>query len=398
MNEQALRFRLGVFVLMTLILLAVLVLLFGGFPTLFKQHHTFVVTFPNATGLSPGTPVRRSGVRVGEVQRVDLDEESGVVRVTLLVDARHIIRRDDRPTLVHGILGGDTSIDFVPRHPGDATADRTPVPPGSELPGATQADVAALMNQTSDTIPEVRRTNEEIRELARAWRGMIPELRRTNDEILVTSRNWGRLGERLDVLLQTNQEKLVKTLDNVNDTVVRMGDTFNAENQRNLAATLKNVRAGTENLESISRSTDELMKESRQTLKRVNDSLGRTDEVMGNLQRATKPLADRGDTVMRNLDESSDKLNRTLTDVRELLRVIAMKDGTFQRFVADPALYNNLNDAAFGLTRILPRLDRILHDLEVFSDKIARHPETLGIRGAVAPGSGLKEGPSSWPH
>lgn len=400
MNEQALRFRLGVFVLMTLILLAVLVLLFGGFPTLFKQHHTFLVTFTSAAGVAPGTPVRRSGVRIGEVQRVDLDEETGLVRVTLLVDARHVIHRDDRPTLVHGLLGGDTSIDFIPRHPGDPKADRTPVASGTELPGATQADAANLMNQTSETIPEVRRTNEEIRELARAWREMIPEMRRTNDEILITSRNWGRLGERLDVLLQTNQEKLVKTLDNFNETVIRLGNTFNDENQRNLAATLKNVRTGTENLDSLSRNTDELMKESRVTMKRVNDSVGRADEVLLNLQRATKPLGDRGESVMRNLDESSAKLNRTLTDVRDLLRVVGQRDGTFQRFVADPSLYNNLNDAACALNRILPRLDRILHDLEVFSDKIARHPETLGIRGAVAPSSGLKEAPTSpnWPH
>jgi phospholipid/cholesterol/gamma-HCH transport system substrate-binding protein len=42
---------------------------------------------------------------------------------------------------------------------------------------------------------------------------------------------------------------------------------------------------------------------------------------------------------------------------------------------------------------MLPRLDRILKDFEVFADKIARHPESLGVRGAVAPSSGLKESP-----
>src|SRR5439155_25741670 len=135
---------------------------------------------------------------IGEVQRVDLDEESGQVRVTVAIEAKHVVQRDERPTLVHGLLGGDTSIDFVPRHPGDAQADRTPVPGGEELKGASRADAAALMSQTSETLPEVRATNAEIQELARAWRKMLPELRRTNDEILITSRNWGRLGERLD--------------------------------------------------------------------------------------------------------------------------------------------------------------------------------------------------------
>jgi phospholipid/cholesterol/gamma-HCH transport system substrate-binding protein len=45
------------------------------------------------------------------------------------------------------------------------------------------------------------------------------------------------------------------------------------------------------------------------------------------------------------------------------------------------------------LLRGMPRLERILKDLETFSDKLARHPELLGVRGAVRPSEGLKEPP-----
>ena len=47
-------------------------------------------------------------------------------------------------------------------------------------------------------------------------------LRRTNEEMQVAAHNWSRLGERLDVLLQTNQDKLVNALDKLNDTVTRV--------------------------------------------------------------------------------------------------------------------------------------------------------------------------------
>jgi phospholipid/cholesterol/gamma-HCH transport system substrate-binding protein len=50
------------------------------------------------------------------------------------------------------------------------------------------------------------------------------------------------------------------------------------------------------------------------------------------------------------------------------------------------------------VTKILPRLDRILRDMEVFSDKLARHPELLGLRGAIVPSIGLKESPSVIPY
>jgi hypothetical protein len=40
---------------------------------------------------------------------------------------------------------------------------------------------------------------------------------------------------------------------------------------------------------------------------------------------------------------------------------------------------------------MLPRLDRALRDVEIFADKLARHPNLLGIGGAVRPSSGVKE-------
>ncbi len=443
MNEQSMRFRIGVFVLTALILFAVLLTLFGGFPSLFRRTDPYTVVFKDAPGVSGGTPVRRSGVRIGEVRKVELDDVSGKVRVTIAIDKPHPLYESDQAVLVHGLLGGDTSIDFVPQRPKAEGVEPAPVRENTEFLGGTQANVATLLNQTSEivpttqetlnqlrstlqryekmpplmeetlreyrdlgkaareVVPELRRTNDEVRELSKAAREAVPELRRTNDEIQVTARTWGRLGERLDVFVQTNQDKLVKTLDNVNETVIRVGNVFNDENQRNLSATLKNVRAGSNNLESISKNTDEFMKEGVRTLNRFNDALTQTEQVLSNVQQATKPLAERSGSVMKNLDESSEKFNKILTDLREILRAIAQGDGSLRRFVSDPELYNNLNQAACILTRVLPRVDYILRDVQVFADKIARHPESLGVGGAISPSSGLKEAPSSttqWPR
>jgi phospholipid/cholesterol/gamma-HCH transport system substrate-binding protein len=427
MNDQKQRFRIGLFVLGSFILLGGLVLLFGRSPTLWKSRTRYTVVFTDAAGVAPGAPVRRSGFRIGEVQDLVLDEETGEVRVTLLIDKEHVLRQQDQPTLVHGVLGGDVSIDFIPRR--GAPAEPTPVPAGSVLQGVTQADVATVLDQTSslapdtrqtlhdfrrslqhidslagemekatrDLVPELRRTNEEIRALARATRETIPELRRTNDQMQQTAHHWGSLGERLDAFLHANQDKLTQALDRFNDTLTRFGQVFSDENQRNLSATFSNVRAGSEHLDGLTRSTEGLVAESRQTIHRVNDSVARADDVLANLQRATQPWAEHSGAVMKNLDESSDKLNRTLGEIRELLRVIAREDGTLQHLCADPALYNNLNDAATMLCHTLPRLDRTLHDLEIFADKIARHPEVLGVRGAVAPSSGIKEVPPPGP-
>src|ERR1700722_11823323 len=99
MNEQAIRFRFGIFILASLILLAVLTILFGGFPNYFKRTVPYTIVFANAPGVAPGTPVRRSGVRIGEVHSVELDNQTGEVVVGITIEDKYFLRKGDRPTL-----------------------------------------------------------------------------------------------------------------------------------------------------------------------------------------------------------------------------------------------------------------------------------------------------------
>jgi phospholipid/cholesterol/gamma-HCH transport system substrate-binding protein len=239
---------------------------------------------------------------------------------------------------------------------------------------------------------------KEYRALGKQVQEMMPELRRTNQEIQVAVKNWGRLGERADNFLEKNEDRIVKTIDSLNKTIMDVSDVFNEENKRNLSGTLKNLNAGTERLDSLSKNADELLKESRATLRKFNETLTHTNEVVVNLEQVSKPLSERGPTIVKNVDESLDKLNKTMSDVRELVRAIGQGDGSLKRFISDPALYNNVNDTIFMVQRLMPRIDRILKDMEVFADKLARHPESIGLGGVVHPSKGLKEVPSSSSH
>ncbi|HEV8061249.1 MAG TPA: hypothetical protein VGP68_15320, partial [Gemmataceae bacterium] len=140
----------------------------------------------------------------------------------------------------------------------------------------------------------------------------------------------------------------------------------------------------------LSRNFDDFLKEARQSAKQIDDTIKVTEQVMANLQKATKPIADRSEAVMKNLEELTDGLNKTLYDTRELLKIFSEGDGTFKRLLTDASLFNNVN---LLLNRTLPSIDLILHNIEVFSDKLARHPELIGLGGAVRPSSGLKDSP-----
>ncbi len=463
MNEQAMRFRLGIFVLAALLLLAVLATLFGGFPSYFKTTENYTLVFTNAQGIAPGTPVRRSGVRIGEVRSVDLDNVTGKVQVGIRVDGGFYLRKGDKGTLITGLIGGDSSIAFLPPDD-DKLADTTRVEAGAVLPGYTQADAGSLIQKTGDLVPnakemldEIRKafqrldksgpmmeeTLKEFRDFAKATREMVPEVRKvggdvhelvkdirknipdlakTNQEIQVTLSTWNRFGESANVLLKTNEDKITKSLaslqetlasanklfspDNqklITETLASVNKLFSSENQKVITETLQNVQKGSARLEVIAKSTEELIKEGKDflrdgrdimkdakgTVAQVNSTLKGADEVLASIGKATKPFGEQTPKILKNLEESSEKLNRVMSDASELLRAVARGEGTVQKLLFDPSLYNNLNDTVLMTTKIMPRLDRILRDVEIFADRIARHPESLGIGGVVRPSSGV---------
>lgn len=466
MSERGMRIAIGVFVLVALVLLGTLVVLFGSLPDYFKRSEYYTVRFTEAPGVSQGTPVRRSGVRIGEVADVFLDDERGIVRVRVGIDPRYTLHQNEQATLVTGLLGGDASIDFIPLPAeGGQPADRAPLEPGAEVVGVRQANVNTLLNRASEVVPttqetlndmrksmqrlermaplaeetmreyrdlgrqareampEVRRSNEELRRLAEDVRAAVPELRRTNDsvrkladsanaavpdlrknadDVAATARVWGRVGERVDVLLQNNQERITKVIENLNESLTRINDVLSEANRQNLASIIEKTRIASERFPSIARNVDDISTEGRTTVRRLNDSLVRLDATLTDLQKVTRPLGERSPAITQNLDESLAKLNATLGDVRALMRVLDQGDGTLRRILVDPSLYQHLDEAACQLARAMPRVDLILRNIEIFADKLARRPEVLGVRGAIKPSNGLKDPPTPplapYPH
>ncbi|MCP4506445.1 MAG: hypothetical protein GY826_08620, partial [Fuerstiella sp.] len=72
-------------------------------------------------------------------------------------------------------------------------------------------------------------------------------------------------------------------------------------------------------------------------------------------------------------------------------KLVNQNDGTVKKLLTDPSVYRNLNSTAASLVVLLENLKPVVSDLQVFSDKVARHPELLGVRGVVRGSSGIKD-------
>ena len=129
MDENRLRFGVGVLVISAIGIGIILTFLFGAFPNVLSEQYTLLVRFPSAQGIGLNTNVVRDGVRIGRVADIKLRREGGVL-VTLQMKEKF------RDSLTHryipkigagNIVSGDAKIELfrdlprICRRPGAET-------------------------------------------------------------------------------------------------------------------------------------------------------------------------------------------------------------------------------------------------------------------------------------
>jgi len=459
MAERRTKLRLGLFMGGTLIALAALVVLFGSAPSLFSKKARYTILYPEAPGIAPGTPIRKSGVRIGEVTQVELDPGSGQVRVHIAIDPKHPLRTGEEAIITRGLLSGDTAIDFLPKLD-PATA--APLPkgddykPGSEIAGVPPITPRSLLTPASGVLasaqasldrmvtsferlekiaPQLEATLREFELLAADVRKFIPELKKTNDKLQrfiggdVRPLPLGAVAAQAEPEGENNLSSLIRdvrtlvgvirpTVEDIRTSIRRMepevtgaaksaknaldraGATFESvnevlspENRKEVAELIKNLNTVSGTVVKLSAGFDRVLIETEKTIKNFDTRTAPIGDILNDVRTISKPLAAKSETLVRDVSESAAHLAKVLAEVREMVRVFGRENGSIQKLLTEPGVYNNLDAAAASLAKVLARADKIGKDLEVFADKVARRPELIGVGGALRPNTGLKESP-----
>lgn len=461
MAERGMRLKLGAFIAGSLAVLAGLVVFFGRAPELFSNKVPYDILFPEAPGIGPGTPIRKSGVPIGQVTSIDLDPESGQVRVRVRVDRKFLPRTSEEATITRGILSGDTAIDFLPK----LDENQQPLPrgetwpPGSDIPGVPPITPRSLLTPASGVLanaqqsldrlvrafekleklerlsPKMETALDEFTGLARDARAFIPELKRTNQRFqnllgpdgpspellggLAAGAGQGLAPDPVTVkaLIRDIQEfvrsarpmvddlrqsvrklepEVTGTVKSARQMFDSVNEVLSPENRKTFAELLKNANNVAVYIVKISGALTTMLETAEKAIKNIDDQVTGAGAVVGDIRAITRPLAAKSEAIVASVTESADQLNKTLVEVRWLLQTFSKGNGTIQKLLNDPAVFQNIDNAAGSLARVMARAEKITRDLEVFADKIARRPELIGVGGAIRPSSGLKESP--WGH
>jgi len=410
MDERVMQLRIGLMVLATLVIVSILLTLFGGQRSLFErfQHKDlYYVQFPEAPEVTPDTPVQKNGVRIGRVAKVrladevtdpELDDDAGVL-VTIEVDKDRRIFSDEVCRIKRNLLG-DALLEFVrtgaaagakgqggatvqeagfprdvPNGGGDApkSTSKQEIESGALLRGEVQSDplqvVANLEENLFKALTSVDETSDEIR----AFVAKINNFMGTEEELGPRKK---RLDDILDASLETMQTMGVLA-NNINDVV---GDEGVQQKLKDTVAEFPLV-----------------MQDARTTLGKMSDTfdgmqltMEKVDNNLEAIDDFSIRLGEEGPEMISKLNGAAGNLDLLLGDMRGFTQNLQAGDGTVGRLIRDPELYDNLNQAVLNVEDLTQRLQPAVENFRVFSDKIARHPELLGVRGALEKSSGTK--------
>ncbi len=377
MDERVLRQRVGVVVLAAALITAFLVARFGDLPLPGAGTYTIYVKFPYAPGVTPGTPVRKSGVQIGRVSRVDLLETGGV-RITTEIDRNQPVFDTETVRISSASVLGDAIIDIVPA--------RTDLPAGNRIEDGTEILNGVVVGNPMDVLVN----------LETDMRGALGSISRAGTEVEIVARNLNTAIGNNDDQIPRLSQKAERALDQFSQAMTSINDVFGDERMRaGLRQTLNDMPAFMQEARGTLRKADEAFDGFKTVSERANRNLE-------NLENFTKPLGERGSQIVDNLDGSIASMNELLEQLVTFTDGLNSRQGTLGRILHDDALYRRLDNTLANAEELSSKLKPILDDIRIFSDKIARDPRQLGLKGAldrrpVGTGTKLPQAPADEP-
>ncbi len=359
MNERVMQFRIGMFVIVAGLVLVMMIIWFGESPTLLRDRVFLKVHYLEAPGVADGIPVRRSGIKIGEVNDVQFDDRpntpDGVI-VTLALDRKSHLKIGSVPKITRALIG-DVAIEMMP---GSGTESM----PLGETPAKAPLIEGDVSPDPSKMLASAAETLVAIQEAAKGL-GSVAKRAERADELIATfidtGKKLGSASDRIEAVLK--------------------------EGEGDVKPTLANIRAASERINKAL--DDQTVAEFKTAIQRISAAGAKLDASLADL----KPLfADLGAAVntapVTNFGQALWRANRIFSDVGLLSRTLSdgkgglNPNGSIQQLFLNTSLYDNWNKVGISAQGLVESLRPVVASLRGFADRVNRDPSAL-TRGAL---------------
>lgn len=352
-DKLSLELRVGIFVFITLILIMVFIIsqaTAGRY-----RGYEIGIMFDYVGGLESGSPVRVSGVRVGEVRRIDILYEAQpkvLTRVKIRPDIK--ISAGSRITIQTLGLIGEKYIEITPAtakkyiQPGEIVEGESPLTM-EKLVEAGQNMVIGLNSILTDirSITGDKNFQENIKSAVAQASSAINKIDKTFTKIEDLTAMIAETGKKIDNAISTSAPKLEELLDNTNQLVssgkLKMEETLDeikrfAEEGTEAAKSFEEIKNAAISINKTAEDVQTFLHkiQSEGLVARLMKEEELVDQIKYEMALLHSATAQFTDAVSRII-EVSNGLNRIVADIEG-------GKGTIGKLLKEEELYNNLND------------------------------------------------------
>jgi phospholipid/cholesterol/gamma-HCH transport system substrate-binding protein len=360
MDERIIRFRVGVVVLAAILAGGILVFAFGNRSRFLGQYSLFV-QFDTAPGVTVNTPVRKNGITIGRVSNVELLDDG--VMVTARIDSDKKIRKSELCQISSATLLGDAVLEFVPGDDKTLYASFYGNADTMETPGLVEVNPMQALSKFAEvgddlefTVQAVGKAGNQVADLA------------------------GDLSQ----VINNNQAQFKRIMDKTESSLTSLQSTSEAIN-----GLISDPELSTALKDSIKRAPvilDELkdaMTQAKETLAGFKTMSARAETNLANMEKFTKPLGERGEQIVLNVEQSLSGLNELVREIVTFSRNLNESEGTLGQLVRDRELYDKVKSTVTEIERVAKQIGPLMSDIRVFAKKLKEDPRQLGVKGAL---------------
>lgn len=383
MDEQRYRFGVGVLVVASVVVGVILIMFFGAAPNFLARRYNVTVNFPAAPGVAADTPVRKNGVNIGRVKQVKLLNDDQGVDLVLELDNEYKIKAAEVCRVGTGsLITGDAVIEFLPptRESLLTRFDGRDGQPKDGQLSETEEEIAKSLLKDEDFLAGGVIAADPFSALV----SLREEITPAAQAIEQAGNQFALLAKDVRSVLNGDQGQLKQLVQKTEETMVNFNQTLDSIEgvfgDPKLREALQN---SAQRLPGLLDSAEGLLTETRQTISSFSGVGKAADEAMQNVAAFTKPLGDNGEKFVSDTMRTLNNIDGMVTDLRMVSSRLNSGQGTINRLLNDDEMYYTLKSTLENVENLSRRLQPVVEDVRIFTDKISRDPRQLGVAGAL---------------
>lgn len=293
-------FKVGIMTLVAAVLLSYMVFVIGDF-SFGDKGYNFAISFYTVNGLSNGSAVSLSGVRIGKVTNIEIRDDQVYVHA-YISDSNIKIRKKSTFTISTAGLMGEKYVEIMP------TRDYTSpyVADGEVVPGVDPTRMEEVFEQGTLLL-------QKLQELTASAKDIIgdPELKE-NTRLLF--RNARIASDRVNEVVTAVRDKTDSIVENL-DSILQKVDDELERNREDIRAVVANFRDMSQRLANM---TEDNQEDFNEIVSNVNSMTRRLDKIIEELNHNNQMTDDLRETIA-SIKDASDNAKEITREVKEIV-------------------------------------------------------------------------------